>query len=92
MASGGEGGLGLLSPRRHDTGAPPAPFTTPPLMENAPATKAMTTAPSLDQGATLTAQRQSSVWPPRLKEEEPYTNQQVETGIMTRSQPRQASS
>jgi hypothetical protein len=32
----------------------------------------------------------SLTWPPHPKEKEPYTNQQPETSIMTRSKPRQA--
>jgi hypothetical protein len=45
MASSGEGGSGLPSPRRHEAGALPAPVTTTPWMENAPATEAMMTVP-----------------------------------------------
>jgi hypothetical protein len=45
MASRGEGGSGLPTPRRCDTGAPPTPVTTTPWMENALVTKAMMTVP-----------------------------------------------
>jgi hypothetical protein len=34
MASSGEGGFGLPSPKRHDTGALPAPFTTTPWLKD----------------------------------------------------------
>jgi hypothetical protein len=43
--SSGEGGFNLPSPRRHGMGAPLAPITTTPWMENAPITQAMTTVP-----------------------------------------------
>jgi hypothetical protein len=52
----GEGSSGLPSPRRRGKGAPFAPFTTTPWMENAPATQAMmmvpprTAAPRPDTG------------------------------------------
>jgi hypothetical protein len=46
MTSTGEGGFGLPSPRRHVTGAPPAPVTTTPWMENALANQAMMMAPA----------------------------------------------
>jgi hypothetical protein len=45
MASSREGGFVLPSPRRHGTGAPPAPITTTPWMENAPVTLATMTVP-----------------------------------------------
>jgi hypothetical protein len=41
-----EGGFGLPSPRRSGTGAPHAPVTTTPWIENAPATQATTMVPS----------------------------------------------
>jgi hypothetical protein len=44
-ASSGEGGFGLPSPRRHDMRALPAPLTTTPWLENAPATRAMMMVP-----------------------------------------------
>jgi hypothetical protein len=40
-----EGGFSLPSLRRCDTGAPPAPVTTTPWMENAPTTQATMTVP-----------------------------------------------
>jgi hypothetical protein len=45
MVSSREGGSGLPSPRRHGTGALPAPIITTPRMENALATQAMTIVP-----------------------------------------------
>jgi hypothetical protein len=45
MASSGEGGTSLPSPRRRGMVAPPAPVATTPWMENALATQAMTTVP-----------------------------------------------
>jgi hypothetical protein len=47
MASNEEGGGGfdLTSPRRHNTGIPPAPVTTTPWMENASTTQARTMVP-----------------------------------------------
>jgi hypothetical protein len=45
MTSSGEGGFGLPSPKRRGTGAPPAPVTTTPWMENAPVTQAAMTIP-----------------------------------------------
>jgi hypothetical protein len=45
MASSGEGGSDLPSPRRCGTGASPAPVTTTPWMENASATQAMMMVP-----------------------------------------------
>jgi hypothetical protein len=45
MASSGEGGFGLPSPRRCDMGASPAPDTTTAWTENTSATQAMTTVP-----------------------------------------------
>jgi hypothetical protein len=47
---GGEGGFGFPIPKRHGTGAPPAPVTTTPWTENAPRTQAMTTAPPRTAG------------------------------------------
>jgi hypothetical protein len=44
-ASSGEGSFNLPSPRRHNTGASPAPVTSTPKMENAPATQATMTVP-----------------------------------------------
>jgi hypothetical protein len=44
-ASSGERGSGLPSSRRQDTGAPSAPITTTPSLEDALATWAMTTIP-----------------------------------------------
>jgi hypothetical protein len=45
MASSGEAASGLPTPRRCDTGAPPAPITATSWLENAPATHAITTVP-----------------------------------------------
>jgi hypothetical protein len=53
MASSREGGFVLPSPRRHGIGAPPAPITTTPWMENAPATLATTTVPPWTAAARL---------------------------------------
>jgi hypothetical protein len=44
-ASSGEGGLRPLLSMRHGTGAPPAPVTTTPWMENTLTTQAITTVP-----------------------------------------------
>jgi hypothetical protein len=45
MASSGEDGSGLPSPRRHGTGAPPTPVTATSWLENALATRAKTIVP-----------------------------------------------
>jgi hypothetical protein len=45
MASSGEGGSALPSPRRHGMRALPAPVIATPRIENAPATQAMTMVP-----------------------------------------------
>jgi hypothetical protein len=45
MASDGEGGSDLPSHRRNGARAPPAPFTTTSLLENASTIHAMTTVP-----------------------------------------------
>jgi hypothetical protein len=45
MMSSEVGGFGLPSLKRHGTGAPLAPVTTTPWMENAPATQAMMMVP-----------------------------------------------
>jgi hypothetical protein len=45
MASGGEGGSGFPSPRRHDTGASPALVVTSSWLESTPTTQAMIMVP-----------------------------------------------
>jgi hypothetical protein len=100
-ASSGEGGSGLPSPRRRGTGAPPAPVTTTPWMENAPTTWAITTVrpwsaaprPNTDLPSEQGKQAQAHTQQPNAEQEaapwrSKLTGKQVATMVPSHASPR----
>jgi hypothetical protein len=55
-----------------------------------PFSRAMRTPSLLSSSLSWAKIYPEAQWPPHLKETEPYTNQQAETSVLTRSKPRQA--